>query len=116
MFGFKKKTIEVKKPNTTTLEKYHIHFKTIDGEMHTFTRLCAANPNAITSKDVPNYYMIDRKYLEDDEEVKYPINNIISIRFELVEEIENVIELSDDWGLCIRQLWYPKETIKIFEE
>lgn len=116
MFGLKKKIAEAKKPKTTTLEKYHIHFKTIDGEMHTFTRLCAADPTAIRSRDIPNYYMIDRKYLEDDEEIKYPINNIISIRFELVEEINNVIELGDDYGLAIRMLWYPKEEIKIFEE
>ena len=115
MFGFKKKTAEVTKPKTTTLEKYHIHFKTVDGEAHKFTRMCAANPNAITCS-VPDYYMIDKKYLEDDEEVKYPINNIVSIRFELVDTIENVIELSDDWGLCIKQLWYPKKEIKIFEE
>lgn len=113
MFGFKRKTTEVEKPKTTTLEKYHIHFKTVDGEMHKLTRLYAANPNAI-SCSIPNFYMIDRKYLEDDEEVKYPVNNIISIRFELVKTIENVIELTD--GFCIKQLWYPKETIKIFEE
>lgn len=116
MFGFKKKIEEIKKPKTTTLEQYHIHFKTIDGEMHTFTRLCAANPKAITSRNIPNYYMIDRKYLEDDEDVKYPINNIISIRFELVEEIENVIELSDDCGLGLKQLWYQTKDIKKLEE
>jgi hypothetical protein len=115
MFGFKKKIAEIKKPKTTTLEQYHIHFKTVDGEMHKFTRLCAANPNAIVCS-IPDYYMIDKKYLEDDEDVKYPINNIISIRFELVDTIENVIELSEECGLCIKQLWYPKEEIKIFEE
>jgi hypothetical protein len=115
MFGFKKKTAEVTKPKTTTLEKYHIHFKTVDGEMHKLTKLRAANPNAIACS-IPDFYMIDRKYLEDDEGVKYPINNIVSIRFELADTIENVIELGEDWGLCIKQLWYPKETIKIFEE
>lgn len=116
MFRLKKKITEATKPKTTTLEKYHIHFKTIDGEMHTFTRLCAANPNAITSRDIPNYYMIDRKYLEDDEEVKYPINNIISIKFELMEEIKNVIELSDECGLGIKMLWYQRDEIKKIEE
>lgn len=115
MFGFKKKIKEIKKPKTTTLEKYHIHFKTIDGEMHTFTRLCAANPNAIVCS-IPDYFMIDKKYLEDDEEVKYPINNIVSIRFELADTIKNVIEISEGYGFCTKQLWYPKETIKIFEE
>ena len=115
MFGFKKKVKEIERPKTTTLEKYHIHFKTVDGETHKLTKLRAANPNAIACS-IPDYYMLDRKYLEDDEGVKYPINNIVSIRFELAETIENVIELGDDWGLCIKQLWYPKETIKIFEE
>lgn len=113
MFGFKKKITEIKKPKTTTLEKYHIHFKTVDGEIHKFTRMCAANPNAIVWS-IPDYYMIDRKYLEDDEEVKYPFNNIISIRFELVDTIENVVELREEHGF--KQLWYPKEEIKIFEE
>jgi hypothetical protein len=115
MFGFKKKITEIKKPKTTTLEKYHIYFKTVDGEMHEFTRLCAANPNAIVYS-IPDYYMLGKKYLEDDEDVKYPINNIISIRFELVDTIENVIELKEEGGLGIKQLWYPKEEIKIFEE
>ena len=115
MFGFKKKVKEVKRPATVTLEKYHIHFKTVDGEEHKFTRLSAANPDAIACS-ISNFYMIDRKYLVDDEDVKYPINNIISIRFELVDTIENVIDVSEDWGLCIKQLWYPKETIKILEE
>ena len=116
MFGFKKKIAEIKKPKTTTLEQYHIHFKTIDGEMHKFTRLCPANPNAIISRDIPYYFMIDREYLEDDEDVKYPINNIISIRFELVEKIENVIELSDDCGLAMKKLWYQTKEIEKFEE
>jgi hypothetical protein len=115
MFGFKKKIEKIKKPKTTTLEKYHIHFKTVDGEMHEFTRLCAANPNAIVCS-IPDYYMIDKKYLEDDEDVKYPVNNIISIQFELVDTIENVIELNAEYGLSLKQLWYPKEEIKIFEE
>lgn len=116
MFGFKKKIAEIKKPKTTTLEKYHIHFKTVDGEEHTFTRMCPANPNALTTRDVPNYYMIDKRYLEDDEDVKYPVNNIISIRFELVKTIENVIELSDNCGFDIKKLWYQLDDIEIFEE
>lgn len=111
---FKKKVKEIKKPNTTTLEEYHIHFKTVDGEEHIFTRLCAGNPNALTSRDIPKYYLIDRKYLSDDEGVKYPINNIISIRFELVKTIENVIELMDN--PYFKQLWYQDDEIKIFEE
>ena len=112
--SIKKKVKEIKKPNTTTLERYHIHFKTVDGEQHTCTRLCAANPNAITSRNVPKYYLLDRKYLLDDEDVRYPINNIISIRFELIEEIHNVIEIMEN--PYFKQLWYQNDEIKIFEE
>ena len=112
--SIKKKVKELKKPNTTTLERYNIHFKTVDGEQHTYTRLCASNPNAIVSRDIPNFYLIDRKYLFDDEGIKYPINNIISIRFELIEEIDNVIELMDN--PYFKKVWYQDDEIKIFEK
>ena len=112
--SIKKKVEEIKKPNTTTLERYHIHFKTVDGEQHICTRLCAGNPQAITSRNIPKHYLLDRKYLIDDEDVRYPICNVISIRFELIEKIHNVIEIMEN--PYFKQLWYQNDEIEIFEE
>ena len=115
MFGFKKKQKEEEKPNTTTLTKYHIYFKTIDGENHLFTGMRYVDPSAIRGH-IADEYLRGENFLKDDEGIRYPINNIISIEFKEVEQLENVIMIVDDYGYGIKQLYYPKRMIKILEE
>jgi hypothetical protein len=114
MFGFKKQKEETK-PNTTTLTKYHIYFKTIDGENHLFTGMSYVDPNAIRGH-IEDEYLRGENFLKDDEGIRYPINNIISIEFKEVEQLNNVIMIVDDFGYGIKQLYYPKKMIKILEE
>lgn len=116
MFNFlKKKAKEVTTPKTTTLEKYHIHFKTIDGVEHICTHMCYADPSTI-SCSIGNYYLIGEKFLRDDDDVQYPMCNVVSIRFELVNTLENVIQLYQDPYSGWRKIWYRKKDIEIYNE
>ena len=114
MFGFNKQK-EEKRPETTTLTKYHIHFKTIDGEVHLFTGMNYVDPSAIRCH-IADEYLRGENFLKDDEGIRYPINNIISIEFKEVEQLENVIMIVDDFGYGIRHLYYPKKIIKFLED
>ena len=114
MFGFNKQK-EEKKPETTTLTKYHIHFKTIDGEVHCFSGMNYVDPSA-SRCHIADEYLRGEHFLKDDEGVRYPINNIISIEFKEVEQLENVIMIVDEYGYGIRHLYYPKKVIKFLED
>lgn len=110
---FKIKKLKIFKPNVITLEKYKIVFKTIDGENHEYNKLNYADPNAILCS-IGEYFLIGEKFLKDDEDYIYPIENIQKIKFILVDKKENVIEKYV--GGSIRYIWYPKKLIKIYSE
>lgn len=103
---------EVKKIETVTLKHYKMVFKTIDEEVHEFNKINPINESVITCSAL-EYYLNGEKFLKDDAGVHYPIQNVISIKFELDRVIENVekVVLSDSLGLCL--VWYPKDSIKI---
>lgn len=103
---------EVKKIETVTLKHYKMVFKTIDEEVHEFNKINPINESVITCSAL-EYYLNGEKFLKDDTGVHYPIQNVISIKFELDRVIENVekVVLSDSLGLCL--VWYPKDLIKI---
>lgn len=75
-----------------TVYHYTVHFVTIDGNNHTFTKYnYAARDNLICT--VPEYIMTDIKsdgYLYDDNMTMYPLNNIISISWECDDIIEGI--------------------------
>ena len=80
-----------------TLEKYKAVFKTVDGEMHETECFNWGNPKGLLCS-VPDYIMSDREYLTDVNGVKYPICNIISIKFILVKTMECIVR--DDGYRC----------------
>lgn len=82
---FKKKLFEKK---MVTLQKFKPVFTTVDGNTHTgFEYKYGIAERFLCS--VPEFIMIDIKsdgYLKDDCDVMYPLTNIISIDWQLVDE------------------------------
>lgn len=91
---FKKKVF---KKNMVTLQKFKPVFTTVDGNTHTgFEYNYGIVERLLCS--VPEYMMIDIKsdgYLEDNCGVMYPLTNIVSIDWQLVDEKE---EAEDKFG------------------
>ena len=91
------KMFKFKKPIMIKVEHYTVFFKTIDNKNHSFHRYRFANPNVINCS-IPEYIMIEVKhngYLIDDNNVMYPLQNIISITWE--KDNEKEVEKIDDW-------------------
>lgn len=108
-FFNKKKKIE-----TTTLTKYKLIFKTVDGKTHEFNKLKYIDETTIICSAL-EFFLIDKKFLSDDDEIQYPIQNILSIKFEKMAEKENVIRVSRDDTFYFPQIWYNEEDIKILK-
>ncbi len=70
-----------KEPEMVEVCSYHAIFKTIDGEIH-HSYFNYLDLNNLTC-DGPTYIMIGKKYLKDDTGTMYPIQNIISIKWEI---------------------------------
>lgn len=86
---WKKKNKKPKKIKTITLQRFQPIFTTTDGMFHEGIDWYKwVNSNGLKCS-VPEYMMISVKedgYLEDMNEAMYPLNNIISIEWKLLEE------------------------------
>lgn len=84
-----RKNKKQKKPNTITLQRFQPFFTTIDNVLHEgIDRYKWANADGLLCT-VPEYLMIDIKsdgYMKDKNDVMYPIQNIVSIEWKLLEE------------------------------
>lgn len=103
----------MKKPQLTTLRHYKVHFKTVDGELHTFSKMCYCDESTINCTAL-DYYLIGMYRLQDDEGIFYPISNVIKIFAELDDTIENVIV--DYCGLSYGATWYKKSEIEVYKD
>jgi hypothetical protein len=95
-------------PETTTLLKHQIRFTTVDGKEHLFTGCAWVDPNVLRCT-CAEYYLIGQKFLQDDDNIQYPMENILSIKFEPVDYKENVITKR-------YQVYYQEYEIKIYEK
>ena len=62
------------------VEHYVAEFTTIDGEKHYDAHFPFVAPDFICHS-VPEYLMIGVKYLQEDDNIFFPIENIISIKW-----------------------------------
>lgn len=80
---------ENKKPKTICMQKYQPFFKTIDGVEHEgIDRYKWFNADGLLCT-IPEYIMIDIKsdgYIEDKNDVMYPLQNVLSIYWKLIGE------------------------------
>lgn len=91
------------KPRTTTIRHYTLRFITVDGKQHTYSGMSYVDPAQLLCSPV-EYYLIDCKFLYDDDGIIYPISNIISISAEHDDTIENVIQQGK---ATFPSVWYP---------
>lgn len=77
-----------KKPKTITLQQFQPFFVTTDNIQHQGNIYNWTNPDELLCT-VPEYIMIEIKsqgYIEDKNDVMYPLQNIISIEWKLLKE------------------------------
>lgn len=87
MFFNKNKEKELKKPKVIHLEKYQPIFITTDGVKHQGYKYNWFGSDGLLCT-VPQYIMISVKsngYLEDENDIVYPLQNILSIKWQLVD-------------------------------
>ena len=85
MFKRNKEPIEKRK---VTVQKYKSFFVTTDGERHEGVDSKWGIVGRLSST-IPQYLMRDIKiaqYIEDKDGVMYPLSNVVSIKWELLEE------------------------------
>lgn len=86
---WRRKDKEPKKPKTITLQRFQPYFTTTDSVEHEgIDRYKWANSNGLRCS-VPEYLMISVKsdgYMKDKRNVMYPMQNIRSIEWKLLEE------------------------------
>ena len=105
--------IKKKMAATTTLVKFDIQFKTVDGETHIYSGVSACDPETILVSPL-DYYLIGEEYLHDDDGVFYPMKSIVSIKMVNCKRIENVKKRNIGSGFS--QIWYPRDEIEIIEK
>lgn len=95
MFFNKNKEKEFKKIKVIHLEKYQPIFITTDGVKHQGHKYNWFDSDGLLCT-VPQYIMISVKsngYLEDENDIVYPLQNILSIKWQLVDNKELIIKL-----------------------
>ena len=110
---------ELKKPPLTTLYHYDIEFKTVDRETHRFSKLCPGDPLELRNEDIfETYLTFNNDFLKDDNGVKYPMTNIISIKPILTDTIYNVIKVIKYHylGETFYKAWYQPDEIEIWKD
>lgn len=86
--GLFNKVKDVCKPPVMTLQKYRPTFTTVDGEEHLGCIYKWAKASGLLCS-VPEYIMHSVKsngYLDGKDKVMYPLTNIISIKWNMIDE------------------------------
>lgn len=91
-----------KEPEMITVYSYRATFKTIDGEIH-YSYFNYLDIDNLTC-DGPTYLMLGKKYLKDENGVMYPMQNIISIKWEVNNAKE--VEVKYIRGTHFRETFY----------
>ena len=84
----RKKNKKMKKPKVIHLQRFQPLFITTDGVEHEGYKYNWFNADGLLCT-VPEYIMIDIKsdgYIEDQNDVMYPLQNILSIDWKLIDE------------------------------
>lgn len=105
---WKNKNKEPKKVKTICLQKFRPIFVTTDGKKHEGCKYKYANADGLLCS-VPEYLMKCNKsdgYMEDMQGIMYPLQNIISITWELVGEKIVLDNFNHDW-----QIFFSNEEV-----
>lgn len=100
-------------PVDSHFEKWACSFVTVDNKIHLrhYDRLWS-KASGLTCT-VPEYLMIENKncgYLKDDDGIMYPLTNVISIKWTLLDECDR--KLPDNVKMGIKIYFSPEELEK----
>ena len=96
------KNLFKKEPEMVTVYSYQAIFKTIDQEEHhSYFKYLDIDTLAC---DAPRYIMLGKKYLIDNDDIMYPLENIISIKWEIYDAKE--VEVKYIRGTHFRETFY----------
>ena len=96
------KNLFKKEPEMITVYSYRAIFKTVDGEIH-YSYFKYLDISCLTY-DGPTYIMLGKKYLTDENGVMYPLQNIISIKWEINDAKE--VEAEYMRGTHFKEIFY----------
>lgn len=99
------------KKESVTLKHYKLVFKTIDNQTHEYNYICYVDENCISCSAL-EYYLIGQDFLQDDKGNMYPIQNIISIEFQLDDILENCQKQYSSRFCDMPLIFYPTDKIK----
>jgi hypothetical protein len=94
MFNFFKKNVPL-----VEVIHYSVHFKTIDGNKHSYTHFRYADPTQLNCS-IPEYLMCLVKsdgYFADDDGLMYPLQNVVQIEWE--EDSRQTVVQRDRWNV-----------------
>ena len=96
------------------LVKCDIKFKTIDGEFHTFSYFNYIDIGTIIVS--PQSYIMgiikNEGYIDDDYCIKYPVCNIISIEFQVVDSVKIPKNMLDKYSPSgAYKTWYDDKQV-----
>lgn len=99
-------------PVDSHFEKWRCFFITVDnkGHLRHYDKLWSKASGLICT--VPEYLMIENKecgYLKDDEGVMYPLENIVSIKWMLLEECDRKLPDTMEAG---RKIYFTQEELE----
>lgn len=100
-------------PETTTLIKFDIEFKTVDGETHLYSNIAACDESTLKCTAL-EYYLYGETFLKDNDNKVYPMNNIVSISPVNIHFIENVKRVRIAGGFY--RTWYPEKEVHVIEK
>ena len=109
IFNFiKKKTEEVLEPWTETFERRTAYFITTDGQKHCNSNYKWCKVSGLTC-GMGEYAMISVKsdgYISDDDGVMYPLNNVLSVEWKLIESVVKQYRHKDKY-----KIWFSDKDI-----
>ena len=103
---------KINSPINSHFEKWVCSFVTVDNKIHLrhYDKLWSKASGLICT--VPEYLMIENKecgYLKDDEGVMYPLENIVSIKWMLLEECDRKLPDTMEAG---RKIYFSPEELE----
>lgn len=110
MINVLKKLTDSFKPEIDVFQKKEAVFITVDGKEHKNTLYNWCRISGLISRSFEKYAMIGISsdgYIKDNDGVIYPLNNVMSIRWNLVEQIDKIIAYGQQY-----KIWFTDEEVE----
>lgn len=114
MFGRLRKLLgDLLEPEIETFQKKEVIFKTTDCKLHKNSSYKWCRISGLISRNFEKYAMIgitSDGYLKDDDGLLFPLNNIISMQWNLSDETERISRYKDQY-----KIWFSDNELAEME-